>query len=467
MAENTISVEKKSKREGALGAAIILLLLAGVGYLLFERVFARFNLTAKFDFDAIPTAIEIPPEDLHRVRQPGYALPSRRTNPQSPQLAIQNPEPSPLKPSGDSNTSISKIAANENSLIPVTPGQDESTKPNIARTSFTDEQTTIKPLIPPAAFSDFEGIKPPVPSNNIYNLSPSASSPSNDKESSINDFVPPTPSISNQPDNSFSSTESKNGFEPLTRTAKDLLAIPPESVPLSQPASNGFSLPFPNHAEKLPPTLNALNHQVEHQLASFETDTTPTPQPELFEKVADLVEPHQLVRVQSGDTLWDLCIDIYGDGRFFRAIFAVNQAALKGSSRLKQGIELKFPPLQHLISTHRELIPTDLLETQQPIHDNTERNPSITKSSDRSGEGNPRFVAANPVASGVNRHEAELNSYTTRPQDSLFSIAREQLGQASRYLEILELNRDQFPSKIEHFHPLPVGTPLKLPAPYR
>jgi hypothetical protein len=53
--------------------------------------------------------------------------------------------------------------------------------------------------------------------------------------------------------------------------------------------------------------------------------------------------------------------------------------------------------------------------------------------------------------------------YRTRVGDTLFNIAREQLGQASRFGELLQQNKDRLPARTGHLSALPEGLELKLP----
>ena len=53
--------------------------------------------------------------------------------------------------------------------------------------------------------------------------------------------------------------------------------------------------------------------------------------------------------------------------------------------------------------------------------------------------------------------------YETKAKDTLFEIARRKLGQASRYVELIELNQNLFDNKMTHDSELPPGTQLLLP----
>jgi hypothetical protein len=61
--------------------------------------------------------------------------------------------------------------------------------------------------------------------------------------------------------------------------------------------------------------------------------------------------------------------------------------------------------------------------------------------------------------------EADLDQrlYETKAGDTLFGIARQQLGQASRYVELLKLNQYRIDGDLNHESKLPPGTQLLLP----
>jgi hypothetical protein len=127
------------------------------------------------------------------------------------------------------------------------------------------------------------------------------------------------------------------------------------------------------------------------------------------------------------EPLWDIAFRCYGDGRLFRALFEHNRAALQGLEILPQGTEIRCPPIEDLFLKYEAWIPEDF---KQPL------------------DGNP---------------DAASRNYVVGEGDSLFSIAREQLGQASRYVEIWERNRERLRSGIDAMTILPAGTVLELP----
>jgi nucleoid-associated protein YgaU len=140
-------------------------------------------------------------------------------------------------------------------------------------------------------------------------------------------------------------------------------------------------------------------------------------------------------RTRQNEDLWSIAEKVYGSGRYFRALHECNVDRLNGLDNLPEGLELICPPLEELVVLHRAAIPDDLLR--------------ITSGQDKIAAGRPSVAQT---------------KYTVRAQDSLFSIARDQLGQASRYLEIIELNAPLLNPRITHLDPLEPGMELKLPA---
>lgn len=444
-------------------AVVILTLLGGVGCMLVERTWSRFHLATTFDFDAIPLAIEIPPEDLHRVRQPDYVLPKRGQKDKFAQLLDRIPEFSfappnetkaaavpgpesvdepPSRPSlqNETNTDLSRFQPDKPSAKPATGVRLPSS--DVATASYIDDRHAqpANEQIPQTKDS----------ARNVFESPGSENGPSP---------MRPIPAADAPPRRDFSSdfdpAEHRNDFagDSRPRTVDDLKFISPESqtttalptknnsfepAGLPEPAAptpavavsdnataNRFAPPFPRFAETLPPTLSATpaHAPLEAPQQTPNSTTAPTAATTTEESASEPVRSanERIVTVVAGDTLWELTERVYGDGRLFRAVFAVNETALQGSSKLQPGTLLRFPPQQELVRRFPGLIPADLLE---------------------------------PAAS---------QSYQTAAGDSLFSIARDELGQASRYLEIMELNRDVLPANVRHSDQLPSGLKLILP----
>ena len=129
--------------------------------------------------------------------------------------------------------------------------------------------------------------------------------------------------------------------------------------------------------------------------------------------------PTRLTR--AGDTWWSLAQEIYDDGQLFRELYRHNQGRVAQYDRIPAGTEIVCPPASVL-----------------------RREP-------------PQLAAENRSASVSGR------TYRTRAGDTLFSIAREQLGQASRFGELLQENKAQLPQRVGHLSALPAGIELQLP----
>ena len=132
--------------------------------------------------------------------------------------------------------------------------------------------------------------------------------------------------------------------------------------------------------------------------------------------------------VKSGDTYWSMAQSYLNDGRLFRALFEYNRTKLGAYEDLPVGAEVEIPPAEYLIQHYAKLIPADLKRVKSQID------------SQRPGQW-----------------------YVTQSQETLFDIAKEQYGQASRYLDILDANRGQLPENVTHMTRLPSGLRILLP----
>ncbi len=125
---------------------------------------------------------------------------------------------------------------------------------------------------------------------------------------------------------------------------------------------------------------------------------------------------------KSNETLWAVAQDVYGDGRLFRAVYELNRNNIPNPEKLDLGTKLLTPPLEELVQNFSNHVPRDLL----------------------------------PVAPSNSIH-------ITAQGDTLFDIARQKLGQASRFNELIELNQGRLPQDISHLAPLSAGMKLDLP----
>ena len=135
-------------------------------------------------------------------------------------------------------------------------------------------------------------------------------------------------------------------------------------------------------------------------------------------------EPDRRYTIQPNDNLWLISQKLYGDGRYFKALWKYNENSLPRPDLLKIGDVVMAPALTVLKIRHPDLYPA------------TWHN---------------RFVAVSSAAD---------HSYTAKQGDTLFDIAQSQLGDGSRWVEVYELNRDSLTAEFAAIKP---GTQLVLP----
>ncbi|HMO15847.1 MAG TPA: hypothetical protein PKD64_18195 [Pirellulaceae bacterium] len=71
---------------------------------------------------------------------------------------------------------------------------------------------------------------------------------------------------------------------------------------------------------------------------------------------------HYSLVARHGDTLWSIAMRVYGDGRLFRALSAVNRDRLGEQVILEKGTLILTPPLNALIEKYPGLVPQDIRE---------------------------------------------------------------------------------------------------------
>ena len=399
---------QRIKREAKLGFAVFLLLFGAFSYIAVDRIVSGFGY-GREDFESVPLALVIPPEDLPNIRNPDYVLPTT----QSRAIVRKDSAPSSSLARPQSSNGTKTRMDNSNSVEPIA---SEMTKPDNSTIALSSHQEEIKiddPLelnveIPAKKFSAAKSIQPNPAGNSL-----SASVP----VESRNDFQPSFPR----------GPKANNSFESPTQSNKTTPAA--NSNATERDGTLPFQTTIPQFQERLPKPLNL---PLPEPTATIQTPANSTATKPVITETKDIPKTDdELVTVSEQDTLWDLATRIYGDGRLFAAVHEANKGSLNGQGKLLVGTQLRFPAKSRLLSEFRALVPQDLLG------DSADQSASDSR----------------------NRRE-----YTTRNGDSLFSIAREELGQASRYIEILELNSAQLSSSTRHSEELAAGLKLALPA---
>lgn len=138
--------------------------------------------------------------------------------------------------------------------------------------------------------------------------------------------------------------------------------------------------------------------------------------------------------IAPNDNLWIISEKVYGNGRYFKAIYEHNKSRLPQADRLTVGSVLDVPPADELERRYPNLCPK-------------QRRSAVVKAK-----------ATEPVPARRNIDGRDI--YIVAEGDTLFDIARYELGKASRWGEIYELNREALGTDFDYLQP---GTELRMP----
>jgi nucleoid-associated protein YgaU len=136
--------------------------------------------------------------------------------------------------------------------------------------------------------------------------------------------------------------------------------------------------------------------------------------------------------VQANDSFWEISKQFYGTGAYYQALEQLNRDKLV-DGQLKVGQNILVPDVRELEKRYPKLCPK---ENHSEVLQ--EKNASLV--SDHSPRG--------------------TRSYTVMEGDTLFDIARYELGKASRWAEIYDFNRKTLGKDFDYLIP---GTELILP----
>jgi len=136
--------------------------------------------------------------------------------------------------------------------------------------------------------------------------------------------------------------------------------------------------------------------------------------------------------VQPNDNYWIISEKVYGTGGYFKAIHQQNRNKFPQADRLQVGDKILVPPVAQLEQDYPDLCP-------KRRHVRPPRSATIPASA---------------------RQRVGGKIYVVQEGDTLFDIARFQLGKATRWAEIYDLNRESLGDDFDFLQP---GTELTLP----
>jgi len=284
---------------------------------------------------------------------------------------------------GEAPVPLTTKAAAKNGVPAKGPGGTRSTVPARPRQTLTNRDAASRPVVPPPDASKSDSGPNP-------GSSPGLTTPLTAPERVADSQ--PTATINAPSASPNTGSSAGSSIEP---TGSSSVAASPSSPPSSGAESPG-SRPSPTGS-----SLTSLTGPGSSSPTLPASTAEPTP---AANSRSGATETH---RVQPGDSLESLAQNYYGDRKYGKFL-ADSNPQIVNTSKPPVGTFVKIPPL-----------PADAdarIASSQPV--STRR---------------PGAVAAT-TASGT-------RTYKVKPGDSFYRIAREQLGNASRWKELLALNR--------------------------
>jgi nucleoid-associated protein YgaU len=138
--------------------------------------------------------------------------------------------------------------------------------------------------------------------------------------------------------------------------------------------------------------------------------------------------------VQPADSYWTISERVYGTGAYYKALAEHNRKRNPDADQLQPGQKILAPSIADLEKNYRDLCP-------KPEHREI---------------ADKRTSMVSPVS-----HTASGRVYVVQEGDTLFDIAKYELGKAGRWAEIFRLNRNALGDQYDYLTP---GMQLVLPS---
>ena len=195
-----------------------------------------------------------------------------------------------------------------------------------------------------------------------------------------------------------------------------------------------------------------------HQTSEFDSDPVPVLReerrsapvtfeekpfsPESTTRAASTVRGSSYV-IEPNDNFWTISRKRYGEGRFYMALARHNQQVISDPKRMRPGTTISTPDVAVLEQNYADLIPKPAA---------AEPAAAVVQTKPRSPEDDgPSGFFVSPDG---------LPMYRIVGHDTLSDIAKSHLGRSSRWVQILEMNRNV----LRDGNDLKIGTVLRLPA---
>ncbi len=458
------NTNKQLVREAQFGFTVIGLLIAVLIFVAYYRLNNLRDITPQHIKDA-PVAMQVFPNSPNYDKKSNLMLdddsPKRVAFPKKKESTlasapkrIMNDSQNTFRSLNDAAESIQESAAKVNSLAS-TPISKQPvglvSNPAAARPRDSGFKITNQPR------PDSATRKIPFPATN---LKPSTVPPmleSKSIQSLLNQFDPTNKSMpeksmpaKDEPSNDFKAINSDTkAFSKATELASkpSLFQARQNSEPTTNPAPEDKTAQslqrLPQNPKRKLSDLRPPEEKKPAEPAQFESPspalTAPAP------KIKTVAFEQTTWTVKKGDSFYSIAQSQYGDGRFFRALFECNRLKFQflRFEDLTEGMELVLPTADELCKMHPRLCPADAVRKNDPWRETPD---DLLKE-----------------LSDACDADLDRRLYETKPGDTLFGVARQQLGQASRYVELLNLNQYRIDTNMTHESELPPGTQLLLP----
>lgn len=157
--------------------------------------------------------------------------------------------------------------------------------------------------------------------------------------------------------------------------------------------------------------------------------------------------------IEPGDNFWSISRKKYGTGRYFMALAQHNLQVIPDPRRMRPGVSVATPPAAALERAYPQLVPK--AAAADPI-----QMASTTTAAFPSRATAVRGTDISDAEAGFFIANDGAPMYRVGQEDTLGGISQRYLGRSSRWVQILELNRDV----LIDGNTLKIGAVLRLPA---